>query len=196
MVLKLGGMTKDKLACGYQEPGWKDYLATFTSAKVTGNNQPSWDVFTDGIYAYSFSPSVKNEVWLVFHLNHDYALGTSIYPHIHWAPSDTNTGVVRWGIEFTVAKGHNQEAFGPSQTIYLEEEAPGIAKQHMVTEVADDSAISPIGLEPDTLIYMRVFRDAAHANDTYPSGVFGLMADLHYQSDCDVTLNKKPNFYA
>ena len=42
---------------------------------------------------------------------------------------------------------------------------------------------------------MRVFRDAAHGNDTYASTVAGLTVDIHYQCETFATLNKAPDFY-
>lgn len=50
-------------------------------------------------------------------------------------------------------------------------------------------------LEPNEIIMCRVFRDAAHANDTCTDNVFALTADLHYQCDRHSTKNRAPNFY-
>ena len=181
--------------------GWFDMFGDFVNAKITGTNQPTWTKVTDdgagstGVYAYSFDAATLNELWLAFHLNHDYKTGTAFYPHIHWLPSSTDTGTVRWGIEWTAALGHNQAAFGNTQFTYIEQAGPGTALQHMVAEVAAPG-ITIASAEPDMLILCRVFRDAAHANDTYADACFGLMLDAHYQIDRHGTLNKAPNFYA
>lgn len=174
---------------------WGDYVADINSARVAGANTPTWRAMTDSINAYSFSNTSMNEVWLTVHINHDYKRGTNLYPHVHWAPDNTNTGTVRWGIEYTIAKGHNQAAFPASTTIYIEQAGPGTALQHMIAEASDGQAFD--GLEPDTLLMMRAFRDAAHANDTYAgtNGAFGLYVDIHYQQDRRGTVNKAPNFY-
>jgi hypothetical protein len=173
--------------------GWDDITADLGSGKVAGANVPTWAVFQSGIEAYRFSQTTMNEVWITFHVKHDYAEGTLVYPHIHWAPDTTNTGVVRWGFEYMVAKGHDQEAFPASTTVYVE---PNIATnkqyQHIVSEVSDADAFD--AFEADTLILMRIFRDAGHANDTFPDPVFGFTADIHFQSDHRVTPNKAPPF--
>jgi hypothetical protein len=50
-------------------------------------------------------------------------------------------------------------------------------------------------LEPDTLVYCRLFRDAGHPNDT-AGNVYGLTIDVHYQLDDVGTPSKSPYFYA
>lgn len=173
--------------------GWRDNVQPFISAKVGAAKIPTFGVLAGGVGSYQFSPTAEQELFIYFHINHDYELGTALFPHVHWSPSTTNTGVVRWGMEFITARGHNQEVFSAPQTIYFEEAAPGIALQHMVTELAEPGLLIP-KLEPDSVILCRIFRDATHVNDTYPDSVFGFMADLHYYSDHYTTINKKPQF--
>lgn len=175
--------------------GWRDELGSINAAKVTGASQPSWANFTDGIYAYEFSASAMNEVWLVYHINHDYKEGTNIYPHIHWSTLGTHTGITRWGIEYSYIKGHNQGAFPASTTVYLEQAASGTAKQHMITEVTDGNSISSVGIEPDGLILIRAFRDGGHDNDTCTDTAFAFYIDLHLQVSHFATPNKAPGFF-
>lgn len=180
------------------ETGWRDLFGDFTAAKLTGSNQPTWAQVKDdgagstGVYAYSFSASVLNEVWLSFHINHDYEEGTAFFPHIHWIPTDTNTGTVRWGIEWSAARGHDQEIFPSTTFTYIEQAAPGVADQHMVAETT--TGITVPNAEADMIILARVFRDAAHANDTYTGACFGFRLDAHYQSNRHNTPNKVPPF--
>ena len=137
-----------------------------------------------------------NEVWTVMHINHDIKVEAPIYPHVHWSPNTTSTGTVRWGIEFTYAQGHGVDFFPASTTLYLEETISSDKQyMHFVTEVADDAAIVDENIIPDTLVLFRTFRDAAHANDTFPDPVFGWFLDLHYQIARAGTKNKSPDFY-
>jgi len=181
-------------------PGWKDMLGNFTNAKITGTNQPVWTKVVDdgagstGVYAYAFSPNVLNELWVMFQINHDYAIGTAFYPHIHWLPDNTDTGVVRWGIEWSAARGHNQDSFPNTSTIYIEQAGPGILNMHMLAEVADPGITVP-NAEPGMVVLARVFRDATHVNDTFTGFATGLNLDAHVQVDRDSTLNKEPDFY-
>lgn len=178
--------------------GWNDLIGTLEPSG-TGNNNPNWGVFRGGIYAYMFESGKMNEVWSNFHIGHDYALGTKVYPHIHWAPTTTHTGTVRWGFEYTMAKGHEQttgSVFVEPVTSYVEYDITS-AKQymHIVSEIAENDGIDSALIEPDTIIAIRIFRDANHPNDTYPADVAGLCADMHYQMSRLSTKNRTPNFY-
>ncbi len=173
--------------------GWNDLKTSFSTGKAVGGNVPTFGVFIDGVKEYNFSAGVLEELQMQsLHMGHDYKPGSEMFFHIHWAPDDTNTGVVRWGIEYIIARGHEQMAFPASTTIYLEQAGSGTAKFHQTTE--DVAGIS-LNVEPDTLILTRVFRDGGHTNDTYTGLAWGLEMDLHYKSDRKNTVNKEPNFY-
>lgn len=178
------------------DTGWEDITADLSAGKAVGANAPTWATFRNGIEAYSFSAGTMNEVWITFHVKHDYAPGTNIYPHIHWAPSTTSTGVVRWGLEYSWAKGHDQEAFPASTTIYLEHTISEDKQyQHIITEVTDAQAFGSDDIETDGLLLVRIFRDAADSADTFPDVVFGLTADIHFEVSQIATPNKAAPFF-
>ena len=173
------------------EYGWKDMTTALSAGRAVGANTPTWGTFRDGLEAYGFSASTMNEVWLVFHPNHDIIEGENFFFHVHWAPNTTDTGVVRWGFEYTIAKGFDQEAFPASTTVYVEETiASDKQYRHIVSEVATGIPMP----EVDSLIQLRIFRDAAHANDTFTGEVFGLTADIHYRAGKFATIGKRPDF--
>jgi hypothetical protein len=173
--------------------GWEDLESSFVSAKVAGANVPVFASFVGGINAFQFSATLLKEVFMMpLHVPHDYKPGSFIYHHIHWSPDDTSTGVVRWGLEYSIAKGHGQQAFPAPTTIYLEQAGNGTAKAHQIIE---DTVGIKLDIEPDSLILMRVFRDAAHTNDTYTGSAWGHFMDAHYQTDRKNTPKKTPNFY-
>lgn len=175
--------------------GWADITGDI-NVKGTGANSPAWSSFVSGIYAYEFSASVMKECWIVFHVPHSYAPGSDLYLHTHWSTTGTDTGVVRWGFEYTYAKGYNQGAdsvFPSSQTVYIEQAGSGVARRHMIAETLP---VTIPGLEVDSLILVRVFRDAAHVNDTQTSAAFLFTSDIHFLADKVVTPNRNPDFYA
>lgn len=177
--------------------GWNDLTSSLTTGKTTGGAAPTWASWGGTtLYTWQFSASSIDSLQIdPFHFKHDYKMGTNIYPHVHWMPDDTNTGVVRWGIEFTFAIGHSQMAFSTSTTtIYIEQAGSGTQYMHQVAEVSDPG-ITLSGLEPDTLISARIFRDATHANDTYTGVVHGLTVDIHYEADRAFTFSRSPDFY-
>lgn len=173
--------------------GWRDNIVQL-DVQYGNPDAPELNLFRDGIHAYNFFAGQMSEAFASFHVDHDYALGTALYPHIHWAINSNAVGTIRWGIEYTVAKGHGQMAFGPTTTVYVEQAADGTPYKHMVAEVSTPNAIPGLNIEPDTLILCRFFRDGAHANDTLEADAFVFCVDLHYQADRATTPFKSPNF--
>lgn len=172
--------------------GWQDLRGSFIGSRLgTAVNAPTWTTLQGGVSAYAFDDTAMNEVWITFHVPHDYVPGTPIYIHMHWAPTTTDTGVARWGVEYTLAKGYSQAAFPAATTVYLEQAGSGTALQHQIIETSIGDAIPSTNLEVDALIMARVFRDAAHINDTYADPAFGFECDLHYQSTLERTTKNK-----
>lgn len=175
--------------------GWRDNIVQL-DVQVGNVDAPTLNIFRDGIKAYDFLAGETQEAFANFHIDHDYALGTKLYPHIHWAIQGAQTGVVRWGVEYTVARGHGQEPFGPTVTVYIEQAADGTPYKHYVAEVSDADAIDGAlyNVESDTLVLARFFRDGTHPNDTLDADVFVFCVDLHYQADKATTPFKRPDF--
>lgn len=199
LIQILGAEHRFYIAGTEQSPskGWKDITSDLATGKVAGANVPTWSAFRSGLYGYAFSASALNEVWISFHINHDYAEGTAIYPHVHFSPTTTSTGVVRWGFEYSIAKGHDQEAFPASTTVYVDYNiATNKQYQHLIAEVSDNDAPLKADLETDSLVLMRVFRDGGNVADTFPDSVIGWTVDIHYQAERMFTLNKSPLFHS
>lgn len=173
--------------------GWRDNVVQLSLRG--GPTEPSMQQFRDNIYMLAFSQFDVQEGFASFHIDHDYALNTNLYPHIHWSCNTSAIGTVRWGFEYSIAKGHQQQAFPSPTTVYVEQTTDGTPYKHYIAEVSDLNSISGAGIEPDTIILLRVFRDATHINDTLDAQAFGICLDLHYVVDKAATKNKRPNFY-
>lgn len=182
---------------GRTKLGWRDNIVEI-KVDSSSPNAPTLGTVRGGILAWQFFANELTEAHSAFHIDHDYALGTKLYLHVHWVGTTTTVGTVRWGFEYTVAKGHQQQAFPTTTTVYVEQSTTGTAYTHMVGEVSEGNAIdgAALGIEPDTVILVRLFRDGAHVNDTLEETVFGIFLDLHYQADKATTPQKAPNFFA
>lgn len=184
---------------GWSSQVWKDLIGQVI-VRGSGANDPVFELVTGStnMWAYSFSASTMMQFWTAFHIGHDYAPGTVIYPHVHWfnAAAVPNTGNVRWGFEYAVAKGHSQQAFpyAATTTVYKTQASSATRYMHAIGEVAIGDAIPATDLEPDSVIHMRIFRHAADAADTCTDKVYALTAGCHYQADTIGTRNKAPNF--
>jgi hypothetical protein len=162
---------------------WKDLPSSFIVQPPSNSTMPAWkQMGTSNFSGYQFEPIGQTELHTMLNMNHDYALGTSVYYHIHWVPVDDTIGVVRWAIELAWAKSHQRSTFdfNNTLTLYVEKETSGEAFRHMTSESMVSSLTAD--LEPDCIIMMRIYRDTDHVNDTYEGNVFALQADMHYQA--------------
>lgn len=174
---------------------WKDEKASFVIKSTTGVNNPNWGLLYGNFEGIIFPNNKLSQVWVDFHIDHDIAMGTKLYPHIHWMPLTNNIGYVRWGFEYIIAKGHGQSQFPTtSNIIYVNHTVPENSQyRHMTTEVPEVDGILSSEIEPDSVIKMRIFRDGV--NDTHGSNVHGWQSDIHYQIGQLGTINRAPNFF-
>jgi hypothetical protein len=178
-----------------QATGWRDMLAPLSAAGVPPSSAPVMTAFVVGTVArreYAFD---VNDLLYVqpFHVDHDVKPGGKGYLHVHWTTNGTSTATVKWEFQIARALGHDQANFAQVTTVTVEQAAAGTAYRHMVTEVSDANALTLT--EPDELILVtikRITNGGTNNTDT----VFGLMVDIHYETDRGSTPNKAPNFYA
>lgn len=181
---------RDAIAAGKVDEGWRDLRASLVAA-ATGVGTPALTAFGPSANIKQLSFAVGDSVYVACHVDHDVKPGSTMYMHVHWATNGTSTNTVKWELNYTVAKGHNQESFPAETTISLEEAAQGTPWRHMVTE----DAVGFVAPEVDSVILMelkRVTNGGTENTDT----VFGIFVDIHYESDRNATLNRVPDFYA
>jgi len=174
---------------------WKDNVAAIAAAN-TGVAAPTLRLFGatgSGTQRKEYVFGTGDSVYIApFHVNHDILPGAKVYPHVHWSTDGTDTGNVQWELTIIRALGHDQAAFDAQTVIQIEQAASGTTWQHMVAECSDGDALTVT--EPDELICIVLERIAASTDENTDS-VFGLMVDLHYESNTIGTINKAPNFY-
>lgn len=158
--------------------GWKDLIIPGEETR-SGASAPAFTAIVGGIYKPLFHNAQIDEVHATWHMNHDYVIGTDVYMHVHWSPSTTNTGVCRWGFEWSYARGYSLDAFTSTTTTIIEQAASGVAGKH---QIAESAALTIPNLETDGLIIFRLFREGNHANDTFTGDSWLLTCDIHYQA--------------
>ena len=171
--------------------GWRDITGPI-ELRGTGANDPSFAVVSGSIFrAYQFA--VADEIWIVFHMPHDYVPGSDVHFHAHWMADGTNAQPVKWEWSYVYADGYGSGNFAVASptTITAEEAASGTAHDHMITETA---AASGTGIEVDGLLYVRV-RRITNGGTENTDAIFMLTTDVHYQSTNLPTKNKNPDFY-
>lgn len=172
--------------------GWKDLVAPFTNASA-GAAAPLLQTLANGVRLYRFNAG--DSMHVSYHVNHDYAEGTKAYHHVHWFPEIAMIAgdTVTWRVYYIVAKGHNQgDSFTESRNFfditYTSPVGGTIAGDHIVTESSDIQAY--LLKEPDTVVLAEI----QLLSKTFAGDVYGIQANLHYQSDREVTVSKRPNF--
>ena len=111
-------------------------------------------------------------------MQHDYKEGTNISPHIHWSPSSTASGNVKW--QMTYSWVNKTGAFGSGTTASKTVAATGTVGSHIYTTFAP---IAGSGKEIGSIIALRLFRDSGDGSDTYEDDAIFLDFGIHYQCD-------------
>lgn len=187
-----------KMDTGTATYGWQDMLGTI-NARTSGTGTPAYNIYRGGIRAYQFA--VNDEVWVEFHMLHDYAPGTDLYLHAHWSHTSAavTAGGVTWGFEVIYAKGHNQAAFSAPITATIQQNASTAQYQHMIAELQLTSStptanqIDTALIETDGVLLVRVY--LVGNTMSAATSPFLHVSDMHYQTKTVGTKNKAPNFY-
>ncbi len=161
---------------------WDDLRVPMTSTKSGLSKIPGFSQFKDdgsgsqGVFTYMFDQNVEEELYFTVELPHGYKPGGSIYPHVHWIPTDTGTGNVVWGLEYTWANIYS--TYGNTSIITVTDAADGTADKHQWVPFP---AISGTGKTESSILVCRIFRDATNVSDTYNNDVVLPQMDFHYE---------------
>jgi hypothetical protein len=193
--------------------GWRDIIGQLND-RTAGASGPVWSTYRGNINAWKFpTASGSKNMYIDFHMPHDYVPGSDIYIHIHWSQNVVDTGGaaaapgnVKWYFDVTYADGHGTP--GGAADPFIAEINTNVVQQgsttqygHMIAEV-QLSAASPSAsqldsdtLQVDGLLLVRVHRDSNDAADTLDQSPFIHFIDIHYQSTNMATKQKAPDFY-
>jgi len=171
---------------------WNDLMVSPNTAKNSGTNVPGWTEFaTTNIFTWTFQDGSLREVAFSVQLPHDYKEGTTIYPHVHWAPMTTaTTNRVKWVLDYQWININSTFTDATSTNIsgYLvigDTGFPSVSlakKQHAITPLG--SGITGTGKTLSSILICRLYRDGADAtNDTYTDNAAMLGVDFHYEVD-------------
>ena len=198
------GIKVDEVSPTY---GWKDITGAIHTDVGGAANRPDFNNYLNGIRQYQFTGD-SDEVFVNFHIPHDYVLGSHLHLHVHWSQNVVDTGGpggvpgdAKWQFQMTYAKGHDQMAFVSSVHTSVIQQGSGVVRQHMLAEVQisdvtpSESMFASSDIEPDGLLLVRIFRLAGDNADTLNEAPFLHSVDVHYQSTNVATKNKAPNFY-
>jgi len=156
---------------------WNDINFSASNLRV-GNSPPSWTNIVGGLYGYTFSASILEELHGCEELLHNYKEGSDISAHIHWSPMTTGLGNVVWGLEYSWV--NKDDISSSTSTIYTTVSTSGTTGQHLVSAFPN---IIGTGKKIGSYFCCRIFRDATNGSDTYAGSVFLPQFGIHYEID-------------
>jgi hypothetical protein len=162
----------------YSDPFWDDFRVSASNTKINpAQSKPDFNTFIDGTFTFLFDNTDIESVHFTIQLPHEYKLETNLYPHVHWAPTTTGSGTVRWALEYTMA--NINATFPNTTTIFINDDADGTAYKHQLISLPEivGTGITSVS----TMLVCRLYRDPG--NDTYGADAAFLEFDLHYQID-------------
>jgi len=171
---------------------WRDLVGQLTVRRAAGAGVPVWtQIGSTGFYFYKFA--VDDDIQVTFHVDHDFAVGTSMFFHAHWFKDGTNVQPVKWQFKVAYAHGHQRGAFDfTSPTTDTVQVVPATdAYTHQISELAVGMDLS---YEVDGLIHVNLKRITNGGTDN-TDGIYLMTSDAHYQCDRYGTLNRSPDFY-
>jgi hypothetical protein len=161
--------------------GWDDMRAQLITGKITGANQPTFTTFRGQSKAYQFVDG--DEIWITNPLDHGWAEGTLIYPHIHWSPSPASDPAANVGLGWDFVRANLNEEFPVFSTQYTRDVSTGVNHGHwQLLHDIPSAGLDMTGYRIDTFFVIRVFRQAA-AVDNYASPIFIHTFDFHVLND-------------
>ena len=190
---------------------WRDLEGLIYPDPANPAAAPTVALFRTGLYAYSYTDG--DQCHFSFHMPHDWAPGTDLFLHVHWAHNATGVAAntLTWAFVMSFAKGFAQEVFSvpitPSITYAMVNLTTTPQYQHKITEI-QLSAASPTAAQFDTdnlevdgmfigTMTMGV-PAGSFSGGTPDEAIYIFTIDLHYQSTGIGTKQKSPNptFYS
>jgi hypothetical protein len=160
---------------------WEDIIIYPTSLGSAASS-PDLSTFKGNILAYGFDGvNTLEQLYGSIEIPHSYKEGTDLRMHLHWSPSNTSIGDVKWFLEYSVSD--NTDNFTETKTISFVQATNGSERFHLKDEF--DEFISGLGVRIGTIISFRLYRNPSDVQDTYGSDAFILSLGAHYQVDSD-----------
>jgi len=177
--IRLGDIVQDMHNGFFKgNPTWND-LNFEGTALSTGNSAPDLiSLFgSGGIIGRGFDGgNTTEQLFGGSEILHDYKEGTDIHFHLHWMPTTTGLGNVKWQLEYTWQ--NIDGTFSTPETLELISAAGGTAWKHNKGEF---EPINGTGMKIGSHILFRIFRIPTDEQDTYSADAALLSVGIHYQ---------------
>lgn len=155
---------------------WLDFNFGVDNLGAGASAPDKINIGTSSIQTFGFDGvNTLEQVSACVEMNHNWAEGTTLYPHVHWYPTTAAAGSVIWFMEYAFAKAEGA-VIPASATIQVTQAAGGVAWTERFasfpTIVLD--ATYKIGAQ----LHIRWYRAPATSGDNYGDdaalGTFGI----------------------
>lgn len=158
---------------------WNDINLAIGSLRQGASAPGTWTIPGTGIILSTFGgDGPQQDAYGSLEILHDYKEGSDIFPHIHWCPTTTGAGDVVWQLEYSWVNGGGTVT--ASTTITVTVAANGVVAKE---QRSNFPTISGAGQTIGSRFLFHLFRDSAHASDTYSSDAAALDFGVHYERD-------------
>ena len=134
---------------------------------------------------WSFAPAATNFLFFVAQLPHTYKEGTSLNAHIHWEPSNTDTGNVLWRMSYRWR--NNGETAAAMTDVDITVSANGTA---LTLQIDSFASISKTDALISSILDIQLSRIGGDAADTFTGNAILKEFDIHYMVSSDGSINE------
>ena len=166
---------------------WRDFIVPENVMRVSAGLEPDKVTLIGTIQKYAFDGvNTTEEMQGSIEINHEYKEGSIIRPHVHWAPSDTNIGNIKWQMAYSI----HRVGEAPDNEVIISGigATDGLSKKHFITPIGD--GIDGTSLQIGDYIHFRFFRIPTDNADTYAHDAFLLGIGVHYEVDSTGSLQE------
>lgn len=163
----------------------EDTIRVLLDKEHTGPNTPVLGGLTGvpGPLLYFFENGRMEEMFFTLQLPHNWKEGSTIYPRVHWTPSTTTGGSVKWNLDYSWADLDtvSPATFPTVSTISGVSAGSHIMNQHILTKLDNgipNTGIDGTGKHSSSVLICRAWRDPNDADDTYTENAGGLSLDF------------------
>lgn len=155
---------------------WDDLRFPSTAINPPGLvSDPTFDTTDIG---WLFAPDATNILFFVAQVPHKYKEGTSLHCHVHWEPTNTNTGNVLWRLSYRWR--NDRETAGAFTDVSVLATANGTASK---VQFDDFPEISKTNALVSSILDLKVERIGGDLSDTYNANARLKEFDIHFEID-------------
>ena len=129
---------------------------------------------------FSQNPPVES-IHMTWHIPSDWAVGTDILIHLHWAPVNGNAGDVVWDVDFTAVASNSDEVISGAGTALTVTDSTQSLQDELL-ETAD-MTMTGAGISQEDTLGLKISRDTGDGNDTYGSSASLVLIEIKYLTD-------------